>query len=389
MRRPGANAIGAEDIWPGFTDALSGILLVLIFLITIFVVTENMLTSDLSGRDATISRLNQQAKLMEDVLGLRLQEISDLKAKVAATDQMLQKTIADKAQLDKALKASKERNAQNEKKIEALQGSKAKLVSASDALSKKVDAQASQVEQLLQRLKSINDELSYFRRQLEDSQSKQAQAMDENRRLEARTEQLNEQLNSQIEAGKRLQARADEEKKQLTAKAASLGEKLNRLMAERVELLSKYRSDFFGKMRTIIGDDNPDIRIIGDRFILQSEVLFTSGSEELLPQGKSQLVRVAQLLSRLGQRIPSEIPWVIQISGHTDNVPINSKRFPSNWELSSARAINVVKYLIRKGGISPDHLVAAGYGQFHPLVSNKTEQLRRQNRRIELKITAP
>jgi chemotaxis protein MotB len=389
LRRPGANAIGAEDIWPGFTDALSGILLVLIFLITIFVVTENMLTSDLSGRDATISRLNQQAKLMEDVLGLRLQEISDLKAKVAATDQMLQKTIADKAQLDEELKASKERNAQNEKKIEALQGSKAKLVSASDALSKKVDAQASQVEQLLQRLKSINDELSYFRRQLEDSQSKQAQAMDENRRLEARTEQLNEQLNSQIEAGKRLQARADEEKKQLTAKAASLGEKLNRLMAERVELLSKYRSDFFGKMRTIIGDDNPDIRIIGDRFILQSEVLFTSGSEELLPQGKSQLVRVAQLLSRLGQRIPSEIPWVIQISGHTDNVPINSKRFPSNWELSSARAINVVKYLIRKGGISPDHLVAAGYGQFHPLVSNKTEQLRRQNRRIELKITAP
>jgi chemotaxis protein MotB len=390
LRRSRANAIiGAEDIWPGFTDALAGILLVLIFLITIFVVTENILTADLSGRDETISKLNKQTKLMEEVLGLRLQEISDLRAQVTATNLMLKSVKENNAQLEIELASSSERNVQAKKMIEDLRTSQAALISTRDKLVKKVDTQASQVEQLLQRLSAINDELTYFRQLLEDTQVQHAEVIKENKLLEAKAERLGEQLNSQIELSKEQQAKAEEEKKRLTAKAASLGEKLNRLLAERVKLLSKYRSDFFGKMRDVIGEDNPDIRIIGDRFVLQSEVLFSSGSADLLPKGRKQLLRAATLLNRLGLRIPKDIPWVIQISGHTDNVPIHSQLFPSNWELSSARALNVVKYLIREGEISPEHLIATGYGEFHPLGSNKTEKTRKQNRRIELKITTP
>jgi len=174
--------------------------------------------------------------------------------------------------------------------------------------------------------------------------------------------------------------------RQIECTINGIGERAGNCSLEEVVMAIKTRSDFFGKMRDIIGDNNPDIRIIGDRFVLQSEVLFTSGSGELLPNGKSQLLRVASLLSRLGQRIPADIPWVIQISGHTDNVPMNSQLFPSNWELSSARAINVVKYLIREGGIPAKHLIATGYGEFHPLGDNNTEESRKQNRRIELKM---
>jgi chemotaxis protein MotB len=390
LRRSRANAIiGAEDIWPGFTDALAGILLVLIFLITIFVVTENILTTDLSGRDETISKLNAQTKLMEEVLGLRLQDISDLRAEITATNLMLKSVKEKNAQFKTELAANSKRNVQAKKMIEDLRTSQTTLISAREKLVKKVDIQASQVEQLLQRLSAINDELTYFRHLLEDSQVQHAEAIKENKLLEAKAERLGKQLNSQIEASKKQQARANEEKKRLTAKAVSLGEKLNRLLADRVKLLSKYRSDFFGKMRNIIGEDNPDIRIIGDRFVLQSEVLFGSGSADLLPKGRDQLLRIATLLNRLGLRIPKDIPWVIQISGHTDNVPIHSQLFPSNWELSSARALHVVKYLIREGEISPKHLIATGYGEFHPLANNNTEKTRRQNRRIELKITTP
>jgi len=388
-RSPRTNIIGAEDIWPGFTDALAGILLVLIFLITIFVVTENILTTDLSGRDKTISRLEKQATLMEKALGLHFHEILELRKKVTATNLRLEKVKESNAQLKIELASSQESHARSKKKIEDLQSKEEILVSARGALLEKVDAQASQAELLLKRLTAINDELAYFKRLLEDSQVKHAEAIKENKLLDARAEKLSEQLSSQIETNKEQQVRADEEKKRMTARASSLGEKLNRLLAERVKLLSKYRSDFFGNMRNIIGDDNPDIRIIGDRFVLQSEVLFTSGSADLLPKGKKQLLRAATLLNHLGQRIPADIPWAIQISGHTDNVPIHSQLFPSNWELSSARAINVVKYLVGEGGISPKHLIAAGYGEFHPLTDNKTEEARRQNRRIELKITTP
>jgi chemotaxis protein MotB len=152
-----------------------------------------------------------------------------------------------------------------------------------------------------------------------------------------------------------------------------------------VQELSRFRSDFFGRLREILGN-RPDIRIVGDRFVFQSEVFFDTGQAVLRPEGKEELDKLGDALLDLEKKIPSEIAWVLRVDGHTDVRPISSSQFPSNWELSAARAISVVQYLIGKG-VSPQHLVAAGFGEFQPLDPAQTEDAYRRNRRIELKLT--
>ena len=147
----------------------------------------------------------------------------------------------------------------------------------------------------------------------------------------------------------------------------------------------RYRSDFFGRLREILSQRS-DIRVVGDRFVFQSEVLFPSGGERMKTEGETELDRLAEAILELSQDIPEEIDWVLRIDGHTDNRPINSARFPSNWELSAARAISVVKYLISKG-VPPNRLVAAGFGEFQPLEEGEDDEALRKNRRIELKLT--
>jgi len=152
-----------------------------------------------------------------------------------------------------------------------------------------------------------------------------------------------------------------------------------------VQELSRYRSDFFGRLRAILGD-RPDIRIVGDRFVFQSEVFFDAGQAVLKPEGRAEIDKIAGALADLEKQIPTDIPWVLRVDGHTDVRPIASSQYPSNWALSAARAISVVQYLISRG-ISPQHLVAAGFGEFQPLDTDKTEDAYRKNRRIELKLT--
>jgi len=149
--------------------------------------------------------------------------------------------------------------------------------------------------------------------------------------------------------------------------------------------LSRYRSDFFGRLRAILGN-RPDIRIVGDRFVFQSEVLFDTGSADLGPGGKEQLDRLATLLLDVSQRIPKDIDWILRVDGHTDRVPIRTERFPSNWELSTARALSVVRHLIERG-LPPNRLAAAGFGEFQPIDDRSDEIAYRRNRRIELKLT--
>ena len=156
-------------------------------------------------------------------------------------------------------------------------------------------------------------------------------------------------------------------------------------LAQRVQELSKYRSEFFGRLRAILGA-RPEIRVVGDRFVFQSEILFDSGSPGLKPEGQAEVDKLAGALIDLEKQIPAEIAWVLRIDGHTDVRPISSSQFPSNWELSAARAISVVQYLISRG-VPPRRLVAAGFGEFQPLDTDPTEEAFRRNRRIELKLT--
>ncbi len=167
-------------------------------------------------------------------------------------------------------------------------------------------------------------------------------------------------------------------------RSQDLGKRLNAALARKVQELSRYRSEFFGRLRVVLGN-RPDIRVVGDRFVFQSEVLFASGSAELGKEGQEQMARLAATLKSIAAKIPPEVDWVLRVDGHTDDVPISTARFPSNWELSTARAISVVKFLISQG-IPPGRLAAAGFSEFQPLDTKEDEISRRRNRRIEMKL---
>ena len=204
----------------------------------------------------------------------------------------------------------------------------------------------------------------------------------------AQVELLNQQISAlrrQIAALEEALDASEQRDKESQTKIASLGKRLNIALAQRVQELSRYRSDFFGRLREILSQRS-DIRVVGDRFVFQSEVLFPSGEDRMKEEGEKELDHVADAIMELIQDIPEEIDWVLRVDGHTDNRPINSARFPSNWELSSARAISVVKYLISKG-VPPERLVAAGFGEFQPLEEGDSEEALRKNRRIEFKLT--
>jgi chemotaxis protein MotB len=224
-------------------------------------------------------------------------------------------------------------------------------------------------------------------------QTEKAQAaLDAEKQLSSKALAQVDILNQQIAALRRQLAAIEEaltasetRDKESQAKIADLGSRLNVALAQKVQELSRYRSDFFGRLREILGN-RPGIRVVGDRFVFQSEVLFDSGQAAVNAAGKQELDKLAAAIGDLEREIPPEIPWVLRIDGHTDKRPIQSAQFPSNWELSSGRAISVVQYLISKG-VSPTRLVAAGFGQFQPLDQGDDEETLRKNRRIELKLT--
>jgi chemotaxis protein MotB len=200
-------------------------------------------------------------------------------------------------------------------------------------------------------------------------------------------------LNQQISALRRQMAAleqalgtSEQKEKDAQMHLADLGQRLNVALAQRVQELSRYRSDFFGKLREILGN-RPDIRVVGDRFVFQSEVFFDSGAAVLRPEGRAELDKLATALLELEKQIPLEINWVLRVDGHTDTRQVSATSpYKSNWELSAARAISVVQYLISKG-ISPQRLVAAGFGEFQPIDPGTTDEAFSRNRRIELKLT--
>lgn len=216
--------------------------------------------------------------------------------------------------------------------------------------------------------------------------------LEEQRTLSAKSSERVDTLNRQVAALRQqllsLQqalnaAESRDEEQQIVI--SSLGERLNRALAARVEELSRYRSEFFGRLREVLGD-RQDIQIVGDRFVFQSEVLFNSGSANLEEGGKLRLADLANTLLEISPDIPTDIPWILRVDGHTDSVPIHTDQFPSNWELSSARAISVIQFLMEQG-IPAGRLAAAGFGQFQPLDDGFDEIANRRNRRIELKLT--
>lgn len=356
-----------QNIWPGFVDVLATLLMVVIFLLVIFVVGQVYLNDALVGRDRALDGLKLRIGELTETLQLEKDAAGALRADVAALNTRLQ--------------ASLQENTETKRQLVAAQAE-------IDAGAARLGDLAAQILALEALKKRLEEELSIA---LTASGEKDRQLTEAERRLlgaQAETAQLNrqlEELSRQMQTLAELLEISEEKDKQSQATIKALGERLNVALAGKVQELAQYRSEFFGRLRQILGD-RQDIQIVNDRFVFQAEVLFDSGSAELGAAGRSRLVQAANTLMELAKDIPVEIDWVLQVEGHTDNLPITSDQYPSNWELSTARALSVVKYLIQQG-VPANRLSAAGFGQFQPLDPRNDEIGRRRNRRIELKLT--
>ncbi|MBT5051510.1 MAG: peptidoglycan -binding protein [Rhodospirillaceae bacterium] len=488
------------DIWPGFVDAISALLIIVIFLLMVFTLAQSFLSEILSGRNEALDRLNRQVTELADMLSLERDSNTNLRGDLAALSSELQSSIAardtlsaqvsalslerddlasalilrdrEKARLAAALKEtgarideSETRTVQVEKELEdafktisadrekirvqlatleslkrdisalrkvrgdletrvtklasTLDTTKEDLIAAQEKSkqldnslnaerdkSKKLDssltATRDRSKALAASLSSAQERTALAQKtikenevqlaRLQDDSSKTTKALTNEQKVSARAQRQVALLNQQLAALRRQLAGISEALEASEAKAkeqnvqiVNLGSRLNAALASKVEELARYRSEFFGKLREVLGNRD-DIRVEGDRFVFQSEVLFSSGSADMVGLGRRQISQLSTTLKDIASRIPKNIDWVLRVDGHTDRIPIKNAKFPSNWELSTARAVAVVKLLI-EDGLPPHRLAAAGFGEYRPLEPGNSQTALRRNRRIEFKLT--
>lgn len=373
------------NTWPGFVDALATLLMVIIFLLMIFVIAQVYLGAALSGRDEALSDLTAQVNELTNLLSLergnnqRMElELTQLTTELSNTADQRDDLRARAATLADQLAAAELSADEIEQKLLAalasLEDKEAELTELRETTGEKITDQETRIDELSALLASRAAELEE-QKNLSDEAKAQVAAL--NQQMLALRQQL-----ARIEAALETSERENEEK---DAQIVNLGNRLNAALATKVAELQRYRSEFFGRLREVLGD-RQDIRVVGDRFVFQSEVLFESGEAELGEEGKDQLAKLGETLTTIAADIPDDIDWVMRVDGHTDKVPIRNLQFASNWELSAARAISVVKFLIDQG-VPPNRLVAAGFGEYQPLDNRDDEIAYRRNRRIEFKIT--
>jgi chemotaxis protein MotB len=326
------------NYWPGFVDALSTLVLSVIFLLTVFMVAQFFLMQDIAGKDTALARLNAQISRLSQLLSLETSSKTDLESQVA---QLRASLSAAQGERDKSGGAAG---------VPAPTDNQGQV----DNLNSQIDVQKEATARALAQITNLNEQIRALR--------------------------------SQIAALQEALGTSEQSNKDSQLQIADLGQRLNVALAQRVQELTRYRSDFFGKLREILGS-RPDIRVVGDRFVFQSELFFDSGTASLRPEGTAELDKVAAAVLDLQKQIPPEINWVLRVDGHTDVRPLGAtSQFKTNWDLSAARAISVVQYLISKG-IPPQRLVAAGFGEFQPIDPGTTDEAYNRNRRIELKLT--
>ena len=365
------------DIWPGFVDALSQLLMVIIFILLVFTAGQFYLSAALSGREQALHKLQQQVDALANLLSLERSTSSDLRQASARLASQLKSAEAERDRLNaqvsdltaKANDAAKLR--EHSEELEAsLAGAQQQAAVTQKAIAER--------DTRLQQLTGAADK---SKQALAAEKSISSEALAQVDLLNQQISALRQQLSAIAAALDISQAKAKSQQTQI----ADLGQKLNVALASKVEELAHYRSEFFGRLRTILGNQ-PDIRIVGDRFVFQSEVLFAPGSADLTDGAKKELDPVIATLKKIAAEIPPDINWILLVSGHTDHNPINTPLFASNWELSTARALSVVRYAISKG-IPGDKLAAAGFADTQPIDPGTSPDAYRRNRRIELKLT--
>jgi len=319
--------------WPSFVDALSTMLLTIIFMLSVFMVAQFFLVREVSGKDSYLNLLKQQISDLTDLLSLERGAKAEAQANLASLSASLEKSETENTRL---------------KGLLAAPAAGTGITSADAALL----AEKQVSERALAQVDILNQQILAMRRQLAALEDAIAASETKDRESQARI--------------------------------ADLGSKLNVALAQKVQELSRYRSDFFGRMRLILANAT-GFRIVGDRFVFDSEVLFDTGKADLSPAGLAELEPLAKAVIDLEHNIPADIAWIVRVDGHTDKRPIYGT-YKSNWDLSAARAIAVAKYLASRG-IGPQHLAAAAFGEFQPIDLGDSEEALARNRRIEIKLT--
>ena len=341
------------NIWPGFVDVLGTLLIVTIFTVLISTVTQIYFNDQLEIKRGEISSLDNQITNLANQLSL---------------------LNTEKKKIDKSLATLtieyKDLNKQKNKLDEELSKSQYNL----KIKDKELDQIINERSSLLGKIQKQNEDLKDLS---EVKEKNSLEIFELNRNVE--------KLNNRLEELSKLLISAEEEDRKKKIKIENLGKKLNQALAGKLQELSEYQSIFFKKIKEALGD-RKDIKVEGDRFIFPSEIFFESGSDVIQAEGIKKLSDIAKSLNEISEKIPSKIDWVLRIDGHTDKIPINNEKFNSNWHLSSSRAINIVKLLI-ENGISPNRLVAAGFGEHSPLINQENEEAYKKNRRIEIKLT--
>jgi chemotaxis protein MotB len=326
---------GTVNYWPGFVDALSTLLLAIVFMISIFMLGQFFLAREISGRDTVLDRLNRQIAELTDLLALERSGRRNTEESLSSLQATLSAAEAERSRLQGLIESGG-----------AAQARAGELGAALDAERQATGRALNQVEILSQQIAAMRRQLAALEEALAASESRDRESQ---------------------------------------ARIADLGSRLNVALAQRVQELARYRSDFFGRLRQILGN-RPDVRIVGDRFVFQSEVLFPVGQANLRPEAGGEVDRIASAIVELSKQIPPDINWIMRVDGHTDQRPIATFQFPSNWALSSARAIAVVQALVARG-VPPTRLAATGFGEFQPIENGTSDEAFARNRRIELKLT--
>lgn len=335
----GARSRDNAYYWPGFVDAMAQLLLVITFLLSVFMVAQFLLAREITGQDTVLLKLRSRVAELSNLLAMEKSAKTELETSLGALTDNLKSARSKTSELQALLEGLTKNEKTSGKTAAILQG---KLLKEQDLSS-----------QALARVELLNQQIAALRRQIGI-------------------------LNDALEA-------AEQRDQKSKVQIVDLGKRLNSALAQRVRELAQFRSEFFGRLRRILSNRS-DVSIVGDRFVFQSEVLFPKGATEINELGAKELDKLATAIKQLEKEIPSDIPWVLRVDGHTDTDPINTPTMKSNWELSAARAIAVVKQLIAKG-VPPNRLVAAGFGEFQPIDPADTDEAKARNRRIELKLT--
>jgi chemotaxis protein MotB len=340
-----------NDIWPGFVDVLTSLLMIIVFLLTFVMIAQYFLSQTITGQNTELDEFRSKISQLTNLLNMEKITSEDLTRQLKKSKSNLTSEISEKEKILQEKQQADLRLLNYNQEIDVL---KQKLVDFEQEKLRNTSLLTDQQQKDADLIASLTHQVSHLSEELQ----KIANALD-----------LKEK---------------DTKDKETIIK--DLGEKLNKALLQKVEELESFRSEFFGKLQQILKNQK-DILIQGDRFVFQSEVLFPSASAILNPEGEEELGRLASILKEVMAKIPTNIPWILRVDGHTDRLALRfNLDFKSNWELSSARALSVVHFLIKQG-IAPERLAATGFGEYHPLDDAQNDGAYRKNRRIEFKLT--